>query len=69
MVRRLNIDGDGQGDLVGHGGEHRAVFASSTFGLRAAKIAQTRKRRPLMVAAVGSFTTCLAIGLSRFPQS
>ena len=26
QVRRLNIDGDGQGDLVGHGGEHRAVF-------------------------------------------
>ena len=26
MVRRLNIDGDGQGDLMGHGGEHRAVF-------------------------------------------
>src|SRR6516225_931338 len=26
MTRRLNIDGDGQGDLVGHGGEHRAVF-------------------------------------------
>jgi ferredoxin-NADP reductase/MOSC domain-containing protein YiiM len=26
MVRRLDIDGDGQGDLVGHGGEHRAVF-------------------------------------------
>ncbi|MGE5285738.1 MAG: MOSC domain-containing protein [Micromonosporaceae bacterium] len=26
LVRRLNIDGDGQGDLVGHGGEHRAVF-------------------------------------------
>jgi ferredoxin-NADP reductase/MOSC domain-containing protein YiiM len=26
MVRRLNIDGDGQGDLEGHGGEHRAVF-------------------------------------------
>ena len=25
-VRRLNIDGDGQGDLNGHGGEHRAVF-------------------------------------------
>ena len=23
---RLNIDGDGQGDLAGHGGEHRAVF-------------------------------------------
>src|SRR5689334_4463397 len=25
-VRKLNIDGDGQGDLAGHGGEHRAVF-------------------------------------------
>ncbi|MGW7578168.1 MOSC domain-containing protein [Streptomyces sp. NPDC054765] len=26
MVRRLNIDGDGQGDLAGHGGEMRAVM-------------------------------------------
>ena len=26
MVRKLNIDGDGQGDLEGHGGEQRAVF-------------------------------------------
>jgi ferredoxin-NADP reductase/MOSC domain-containing protein YiiM len=26
MVRHLNIDGDGQGDLAGHGGEHRAVL-------------------------------------------
>ncbi|VIO73169.1 hypothetical protein CI1B_47730 [Bradyrhizobium ivorense] len=26
MVRRLNIEGDGQGDLAGHGGEHRAVL-------------------------------------------
>ena len=25
-VRKLNIDGDGQGDLGGHGGEQRAVF-------------------------------------------
>ena len=25
-VGRLNIDGDAQGDLAGHGGEHRAVF-------------------------------------------
>jgi len=25
-VRRLNLEGDGQGDLAGHGGEHRAVF-------------------------------------------
>jgi ferredoxin-NADP reductase/MOSC domain-containing protein YiiM/ferredoxin len=26
MVRRLNLDGDGQGDLAGHGGEQRAVM-------------------------------------------
>ena len=26
MVRRLNIEGDGQGDLAGHGGEQRAVL-------------------------------------------
>src|ERR1700723_2125881 len=26
VVRRLNLDGDGQGDLGGHGGEHRAVM-------------------------------------------
>jgi len=26
FVGRLNIDGDGQGDLAGHGGEQRAVF-------------------------------------------
>jgi MOSC domain-containing protein YiiM len=26
MARRLNLDGDGQGDLAGRGGEHRAVM-------------------------------------------
>jgi MOSC domain-containing protein YiiM len=26
LVRRLNIDGDAQDDLAGHGGEHRAVL-------------------------------------------
>jgi len=26
LVRQLNIDGDGQGDLAGHGGPNRAVF-------------------------------------------
>ena len=26
MVRRLNVEGDGQADLAGHGGERRAVF-------------------------------------------
>ncbi len=29
-VRRLNVDGDGQGDLAGHGGEQRAVFVYQT---------------------------------------
>ena len=28
MVRRLNIDGDGQGDLGGHGGEQRKQRAA-----------------------------------------
>lgn len=30
MVRRRNIDGDGQGDLGGHGGEQRAVMVYQT---------------------------------------
>jgi len=30
MVRTLNIDGDGQGDLEGHGGEQRAVMVYQT---------------------------------------
>jgi ferredoxin-NADP reductase/MOSC domain-containing protein YiiM/ferredoxin len=34
MVRRLNIDGDGQGDLAGHGGEQRAVFVYQTESYR-----------------------------------
>ena len=31
MLRTLNLDGDGQADLVGHGGEYKAayVYASS----------------------------------------
>jgi len=29
-VGRLNLEGDGQGDLAGHGGEHRAVFVYQT---------------------------------------
>ena len=28
-VRRLNLDGDGQGDLSGHGGEQRAQSSST----------------------------------------
>ncbi|WP_353064125.1 MOSC and FAD-binding oxidoreductase domain-containing protein [Tunturibacter psychrotolerans] len=34
FVRRLNIEGDGQGDLAGHGGEHRAVFVYQTDSYR-----------------------------------
>jgi MOSC domain-containing protein YiiM len=30
MVRRLNLDGDGQGDRAGHGGEQRAVMVYQT---------------------------------------
>ncbi|HUE32259.1 MAG TPA: MOSC and FAD-binding oxidoreductase domain-containing protein [Mycobacterium sp.] len=30
VVRRLNVDGDGQGDLAGHGGEQRAVMVYQT---------------------------------------
>src|ERR1700756_430439 len=30
MVRRINVDGDGQGDLAGHGGEQRAVMVYQT---------------------------------------
>jgi ferredoxin-NADP reductase/MOSC domain-containing protein YiiM len=33
-VRRLNLDGDGQGDLAGHGGEQRAVFVYQTESYR-----------------------------------
>ncbi|MGH3171883.1 MAG: MOSC domain-containing protein [Trebonia sp.] len=34
MVRKLNIDGDGQGDLAGHGGEQRAVLVYGAASLR-----------------------------------
>jgi ferredoxin-NADP reductase/MOSC domain-containing protein YiiM len=34
MVRRLNVAGDGQGDLTGHGGEHRAVMVYQTESYR-----------------------------------
>jgi ferredoxin-NADP reductase/MOSC domain-containing protein YiiM/ferredoxin len=33
-VRRLNVEGDGQGDLAGHGGEHRAVMVYQTEAYR-----------------------------------
>src|SRR3954466_7280012 len=33
-VRKLNVDGDGQGDLAGHGGEMRAVFVYQVASYR-----------------------------------
>jgi ferredoxin-NADP reductase/MOSC domain-containing protein YiiM len=33
-ARRLNLDGDGQGDLAGHGGEQRAVLVYQVDSLR-----------------------------------
>jgi ferredoxin-NADP reductase/MOSC domain-containing protein YiiM len=42
MARRLNIDGDGQGDLQGHGGEHRAVFV---YQIDSYRYWQTQLRR------------------------
>jgi MOSC domain-containing protein YiiM len=32
-VRRLNIEGEGQGDLAGHGGEHRSVMVCGTLAV------------------------------------
>jgi MOSC domain-containing protein YiiM/ferredoxin-NADP reductase len=34
MARRLNLDGDGQGDLQGHGGVHRAVMVYQVASYR-----------------------------------
>ncbi len=51
MVRRLNIDGDGQGDLAGHGGEHRAVMV---YQLESYRYWETYLRRaPLDYGAFG----------------
>ena len=43
MARRLNIDGDGQGDLAGHGGEHRAVMVYQLESYRHWEVALERK--------------------------
>jgi len=42
-VRRLNLDGDGQGDLEGHGGEQRAVFV---YQIDSYRYWQERLKRP-----------------------
>jgi ferredoxin-NADP reductase/MOSC domain-containing protein YiiM/ferredoxin len=56
MVRRLNIDGDGQGDLAGHGGEQRAVLVYQSGSYRHWK--EVLGREDLQHGAFGeNFTT------------
>jgi MOSC domain-containing protein YiiM len=38
LVRRLNVDGDGQGDLAGHGGEHRAMMVYQMDSYHAGRV-------------------------------
>jgi MOSC domain-containing protein YiiM len=47
FARRLNLDGDGQGDLRGHGGEQRAlmVYQLCSGGIRTIAI-RRRSRAP-----------------------
>ncbi len=42
-VGRLNLEGDGQGDLAGHGGEHRAVFV---YQIESYRYWQEQLKRP-----------------------
>lgn len=46
FVRRLNIDVDAQADLVGHGGEHRAVFVYQIESHRSRSPRRARTSRP-----------------------
>jgi shikimate 5-dehydrogenase len=47
MVRKLNIVGDAQGDLAGHGGEQRAVFVyqMDEKSLRETVVVQSIRKR------------------------
>src|SRR6195952_5793140 len=45
-VGRLNLDGDGQGDLAGHGGEQRAVFV---YQIESVRYWQQQRKRPAFV--------------------
>src|SRR3546814_4210682 len=48
MVRRLNIEGDRQGDLAGHGGEQRAVFVYQIDSYRYRSEEHTSELQSLM---------------------
>jgi MOSC domain-containing protein YiiM len=71
LVRRLNIDGDAQGDLAGHGGEQRAVFVyqmdSYRYWQRELKRADftfghSEKTSPLRVSPIARSTSATATG-------
>src|ERR1700689_3937810 len=47
FARRLNLDGDGQGDLRGHGGEQRAIMV---YQLDSYRHAASYLARPDLVA-------------------
>ena len=67
MVRRLNIDGDGQGDLAGHGGEHRAVFVYQIESYRywEEQLGPSRLRRSGSSARTSRSRACRRRGLHR----
>ena len=52
-MRKLNVDGDGQGDLAGHGGEQRAVFVYQLDSYRywERELGRTTSPRPAFVIA------------------
>lgn len=56
MARRLNIDGDGQGDLGGHGGEQRAVLV---YQIQSYRYWEAFLQRPTL--AYGSFGENLTV--------
>lgn len=55
MIRRLNVDGDGQGDLAGHGGENRAVLVYQLDSYQ--HWAQVLQRRDLVPGLLGENLT------------
>src|SRR3974377_646594 len=60
MTRRLNVDGDGQGDLAGHGGEHRAVFVY----LSAQDTNDTTRSNLIVIGKTSSVETTLPMASS-----
>jgi hypothetical protein len=70
MVRRLNIDGDRQGDLDGHGGEHRAVciyqlsptaIGKASSAAMTSSLASSAKTSPSTVSPTGRSASAIAI--------